>query len=161
MLQPAHAVAVPPSAAYPLHVTAKCYRPAGRGAGDDEPDALTFIFLHSAGFHKEMFEPTIEALFAAAAHSARPRVREAWAIECPTHGESAVLNEAILRRPEWDDKCQQPALLRLRGRSLTCTSPQSARRSTRAPPSTSSPTRASRSTSAAAPSSASGTPSAA
>ncbi|KIP03755.1 hypothetical protein PHLGIDRAFT_121288 [Phlebiopsis gigantea 11061_1 CR5-6] len=105
MLHPMHAVAVPPSAAYPLHVTANCYRPGPPLAGsEDDPDALTFVFLHSAGFHKEMFEPTIDALFAAVAAWPRPSVREAWAVECPTHGESAMLNEGILRQPEWDGK---------------------------------------------------------
>lgn len=44
---------------------------------------------------KEQFEPTIEKLF-----DLKPSVfiiREAWALDCQSHGESALLNEEKLR----------------------------------------------------------------
>lgn len=109
MLRLAHSVTLSPGPAYPLHVTANCYRAEGNARGD--ASAVTLILLHSAGFHKEMFEPTIAELFSLAgrggAHHRSPAqiaIREAWAVECPTHGYSAVLNEDILRSPEWDEK---------------------------------------------------------
>ena len=53
---------------------------------------------------KEHWEPTLEFLYALlGASSAAPgpsgqgvRIREAWSIECPNHGDAAVLNESVL-----------------------------------------------------------------
>jgi hypothetical protein len=66
-----------------------------------DPDALTLICTHGTGFHKEHWEPALEDLYAHLASSARAvpgvKVREAWSIECPNHGDAAVLNEDALR----------------------------------------------------------------
>ncbi|KAJ7159495.1 Alpha/beta hydrolase fold-1 [Mycena filopes] len=86
----------------PLLITAKRYwDPASPDAAD--PTALTLIFGHATGFHKETVEPALDDLYAllqqngATESSARPKIREAWSIECPNHGEAALLNEATLR----------------------------------------------------------------
>ncbi|KAF7343864.1 AB hydrolase-1 domain-containing protein [Mycena sanguinolenta] len=54
---------------------------------------LVLLFAHCIGGHKEQWEPTIERIFAL-----RPGiVREVWAFDWQTHGESAVLNSQLLR----------------------------------------------------------------
>ncbi|KAJ7362308.1 Alpha/beta hydrolase fold-1 [Mycena albidolilacea] len=53
---------------------------------------LVLLFSHCIGAHKEQWEPTIERIFAL-----RPSaVREAWAFDWQTHGESAILNRQLL-----------------------------------------------------------------
>lgn len=111
MLPSPRKVVLPPCPAYPLYVAGNCYtHPDAAASG---PDAVTLVLLHSSGFHKEMFEPTIEELFGvvdAASPSGTwagptPRIRAVWAVECPTHGESAVLNEAAIRTAVHDESC--------------------------------------------------------
>lgn len=86
-----------PSNAYPLYVTAKRYRPATAGDAS-HPGAITLILLHATSLHKETWEPTLKRVFNLATkdHHAGVNIREAWAIECPNHGESAMLNETQL-----------------------------------------------------------------
>ncbi|KAH9911586.1 Alpha/Beta hydrolase protein [Fomitopsis serialis] len=84
---------------YPLLVTAKRYSLPGYTCED--PDALTLILTHGTGYHKEQWEPTLEHLFESLAPSrageASPvKIRDVWAIDCPNHGDSAVLNEHTL-----------------------------------------------------------------
>ncbi|KAJ7188783.1 alpha/beta-hydrolase, partial [Mycena filopes] len=52
---------------------------------------ITLLFAHGTGFNKEIWEPTIEALFDA---DHRHVIQEAWAVDGQNHGESAILNEA-------------------------------------------------------------------
>ena len=95
-----------PRNGYPFHITAKRYctqRPPKLGAGD--ADSLTLIVLHGTGFHKETWEPTLERVFDLAYDGSTGNIREAWAIDCPNHGASAVLNESILRQPAFRHSC--------------------------------------------------------
>ncbi|KZT41902.1 hypothetical protein SISSUDRAFT_1059016 [Sistotremastrum suecicum HHB10207 ss-3] len=57
-------------------------------------NTLTLIFLHAAGMFKECFEPTIDIFFSGYSSDVRksPSIGEIWSIECPNHGQSAVLN---------------------------------------------------------------------
>ena len=94
---------LPPDEGYPLYITAKRYRPPptdkGRAVAGSE-DAPTLIVLHSTSFHKEIWEPCLEAIFELS--GARGQCfREAWAIESPNHGESAPLNRAAFATPEY------------------------------------------------------------
>ncbi|KAL1741129.1 Alpha/beta hydrolase family-domain-containing protein [Schizophyllum fasciatum] len=93
----AHTTVLPPDDAYPLHVVGTRYRlsdPRPReGLRYIDPAAPTLVLLHAIGFHKEVWEPVIAPLLRAAG----PGVQEAWAIECPNHGASAVLNAQTLR----------------------------------------------------------------
>ncbi|KAJ6605076.1 Alpha/beta hydrolase fold-1 [Mycena sp. CBHHK59/15] len=86
-----------PRPKYPLVITAKRYwNPASPFLND--PDAFTLIFAHGTGFHKEHYEPTIEDLYKMLPEgSGPPKIREAWSIDCPNHGDAAVLNENTLR----------------------------------------------------------------
>jgi hypothetical protein len=66
-----------------------------------DADAATLVLAHATGFHKELWEPVLEELYDQMAVSSRtnssvPKIRDAWAIDCPNHGESAVLNEETL-----------------------------------------------------------------
>ncbi|KAL1660465.1 Alpha/beta hydrolase family-domain-containing protein [Schizophyllum commune] len=81
---------LPPDNTYPLHVVGTRYRLPGSSRRPRlvDPAAPTLILLHAIGFHKETWEPTVARLLRAAG----PSVQEAWSIECPNHGESAVLN---------------------------------------------------------------------
>ena len=84
---------------YPLLVSTKRYWIPGFGSTDD--DAVTLILAHATSFHKELWEPFLEELYAQAAASSATgsplvKIRDAWAIDCPNHGESAMLNEETL-----------------------------------------------------------------
>jgi hypothetical protein len=62
---------------------------------------VTLILAHATSLHKELWEPFLEGLYAHAAVSSATRsslvkIRDAWAIDCPNHGESAMLNEETL-----------------------------------------------------------------
>lgn len=92
-------ITVPPHSGYPLSLTAKRYwssSPASQGS-----DALTLLCLHGTSFHKETWEPTLEKIFGLASFGGPVRIREAWTLDCPNHGASAVLNESVLQTPEF------------------------------------------------------------
>ncbi|KAF9040786.1 Alpha/Beta hydrolase protein [Panaeolus papilionaceus] len=124
-------VIVPPNDDIPLHIVAKRYwvpeLNSTSGSGQSSAaQALTLIFLHSTSFHKETWEPALEDLFdriisqtgpIRGVHSGkntsngRVLVREAWAIDCPNHGESAELNHRVLESPGFASvSCEKYAL---------------------------------------------------
>ena len=84
---------LPPSESYPFTISAKRYTAA---TTSNDADALTLIFTHAVGMHKECFEPIIEYLFDMLAKTP-VKVTDAWAIDCIQHGEAALLNEEILK----------------------------------------------------------------
>ncbi|GBE85089.1 alpha/beta-hydrolase [Sparassis crispa] len=80
---------------YPLFITAKRYWIPDDTSED--PEALTLVFAHGTGFHKEQWEPTIEELYDSVRREGKPRmIREAWSIDAPNGGDAAVLNEETL-----------------------------------------------------------------
>ena len=83
---------------YPLVTTAKRYRHPKFFSED--PDALTLIFAHGTGFHKEQWEPTIDDLLDALKRdnpaSAPLKIHEIWNLDCANHGDAAIINEAEL-----------------------------------------------------------------
>jgi hypothetical protein len=88
----------------PLLLTAKRYQPS---SGSDLEDGFTLIFTHGAGFHKEQWEPTIEHLFELQSKNPNgPKIREAWSIDAPNHGEAGVLNEQKLLAGCYDEICK-------------------------------------------------------
>lgn len=98
---------VPPQHGYPFYVTAKRYR--FNGCEPQHPDALTLLLLHSTSFHKEIYEPTFDELALRLIRSAAvgaPKIKEAWVVECPNHGESAILNQELLKQPMYEDYCK-------------------------------------------------------
>ncbi|KAF9260202.1 alpha/beta-hydrolase [Marasmius fiardii PR-910] len=79
-----------------LWMAAKRYTPerlANGGASGQVP--FTLLFVHGLGLHKEIWEPIISNLFESP--KTRFLLREAWAFDWQTHGESAVLNEEKLK----------------------------------------------------------------
>ncbi|KAF9009724.1 Alpha/Beta hydrolase protein [Cyathus striatus] len=59
-------------------------------------EGLTLLFAHSNGAHKEQWEPVLEELFSIQSNQGdlnRNSVREAWALDAPAYGDSALLNE--------------------------------------------------------------------
>ncbi|KAF5372547.1 hypothetical protein D9758_005199 [Tetrapyrgos nigripes] len=96
----------------PLVTTVKRYWGPSTTLNDDNPTALTLIFAHGTGFHKEHWEPSIEDLYDIVEQQSNPasrlRIREVWSIDAPNHGDAAVLNEGVLQwsyEPifRWDD----------------------------------------------------------
>ncbi|KAJ3530386.1 hypothetical protein NM688_g7719 [Phlebia brevispora] len=80
----------------PLKMAARLYVP--KDVSNVRSDGVTLLFAHGAGGHKELWQPIIVALYQYQAHSAQFRpIREVWSIDYQSHGDSAVLNDAILR----------------------------------------------------------------
>ena len=91
---------LPPDSSYPFYITAKRYTSLAFDARGNDPEAFTLILLHSTSFFKEVWEPTLEDLAACVSQRSLSLIREAWAIECPNHGASAVLNEDVFQLPK-------------------------------------------------------------
>ncbi|KAF8956585.1 alpha/beta-hydrolase [Flammula alnicola] len=94
-----------PSESYPLYVLATRYS-ANPPPQSNSLDDYTLICLHAVGSHKESWEVTIQHLLnleCKSGHHAHPRIREVYIIECPNHGESAILNADILAKHYSDD----------------------------------------------------------
>ncbi|TDL20709.1 alpha/beta-hydrolase [Rickenella mellea] len=81
---------------YPFLVTAKRYR-KGQTQRNSSAGGYTLIFAHGTGFHKEQWEPTIEHLWEQVSASKGIDIREVWSIDCPNHGDAAILNETTLQ----------------------------------------------------------------
>ncbi|KAG8218168.1 cyclin-like protein [Butyriboletus roseoflavus] len=94
-----------PDIDYSCYITAKQFWLADFEASWDDRDAFTLILLHSTSFHKETWEPTLHHLFEDIqkyrSHPVGPKIKCAWVIECPNHGESAILNDRALQRPPY------------------------------------------------------------
>lgn len=84
---------------YPYHITAKRYSdPRTQDSYAEDPSAITLILTHATGMHKECWEIVTEHLFDKCfAAGSTIKIRDAWSIDCITHGDAAVLNENILR----------------------------------------------------------------
>ncbi|KIM88875.1 hypothetical protein PILCRDRAFT_813871 [Piloderma croceum F 1598] len=81
----------------PLKMAAKRYTNSCQSR-----DGVTVLLAHSIGTHKEHWEPMLHNLFEAQSNkSPSHRIREAWAFDWQTHGDSAVLNSNALKsRPD-------------------------------------------------------------
>ncbi|KAI0722373.1 hypothetical protein C8T65DRAFT_734779 [Cerioporus squamosus] len=81
-----------------LWISANRYRPAG---GAPHLEGVTLVFAHCSSGHKEQWEPVLAKLFELASCSdvlpAECRIREAWALDAPNHGDAAALNGDILK----------------------------------------------------------------
>ncbi|KAK7012805.1 Alpha/beta-hydrolase [Favolaschia claudopus] len=81
----------------PLSIAAKRYT----APGAIQSVGITLVMFHGLGQHKEQWEPTLEKLFAihssSRSNSNLPQIREAWALDWQSHGESAVLNQNSLQ----------------------------------------------------------------
>lgn len=99
-----------PDIDYPLYITAKQFWCPEFEQNWDDPDSFTLVFLHSTSFHKETWEPTLQHFFGdIQKHQSQPttpKIKCAWVIECPNHGESATLNDHALQRPPFCRSCE-------------------------------------------------------
>ena len=87
---------------YPLVVLAKRYWDPSSA----RQDGFTCIFAHGTGFNGEQWEPTLDNLFSLARNSSAFPIREAWSVECPNHGDAAIINEKVLLRGGYDLVCK-------------------------------------------------------
>ncbi|KAF5372586.1 hypothetical protein D9758_005200 [Tetrapyrgos nigripes] len=106
----------------PLVTTAKRYWDPSTALKDVDPTALTLVFAHGTGFHKEQWESSIEDLYdivdseqqqrEQAQSSCNPtykttpelRIREVWSSDAPNHGDASVLNERVFTYAvRWDE----------------------------------------------------------
>ncbi|TFK20622.1 DnaJ-domain-containing protein [Coprinopsis marcescibilis] len=79
---------------YPLLIKANRYWDPKTQAHD----GLTMVFAHGTSFNKETWEPTIEDLqVLVESQPSKLKIREFWSIEAPNHGDSAALNQEVLR----------------------------------------------------------------
>ena len=122
-------VTLEPDNSYPWYITAKrywisspcspqtgsieehCHSPqiSHRFTTTDASDKgpWTLIFLHSTSFHKETWQPTIQAIYDTLFSSKLAvSIQDSWAIECPNHGQSAVLNHLVAASPHLRTKCK-------------------------------------------------------
>jgi hypothetical protein len=99
-------VTYPPSGGYPLYLTAKRYWLPSFETNASDPAALTLLLLHATSFHKEIWMPTLDAIFALASSEDSPvKIREAWCLDCPNHGASGQMNATVLLQPEFFRNC--------------------------------------------------------
>lgn len=99
---------------YPLYITAKRYHVQEVQVFERDSDAITVLAFHSTSFHKETWEPTLEALFEALITNGlgKVKIREVWAVDCPNHGHAGILNREVLKRKEFatDFSCERYAM---------------------------------------------------
>lgn len=91
-----------PRPQFPFAVTMKRYPNLA-----DDRNGFTLILAHGTGFHKEVWEPIVERIFAT--ENAKPNgllIREAWAIDAPNHGDAAALNTGLLHSGAYDLACE-------------------------------------------------------
>lgn len=118
---------IPPSSDHPFFITAKRYWLSECGLdsdSDSDADSRTLILLHSTSFHKEIWEPFMQDFYNLVLKKCfqdgignRTKtgvvVRDAWAIECPNHGESAGLNLRVWSEsPQKRTKCTWISILK-------------------------------------------------
>lgn len=99
---------------YPLYITAKKYFVKKLEVFEEDTDTVTILALHSTSFHKETWEPMIQALFDTALRngSGKVKIREIWAMDCPNHGHAGVLNKEVLKRAEFANNCEWTGVFR-------------------------------------------------
>lgn len=92
-----------PRPEYPYLSYIKRYTHRDLSADPADTGAITLILTHGVGLHKEQWEPVLEDLFgllgtanSIAIGGAKLKIREAWSVELPDCGESALLNEKAL-----------------------------------------------------------------
>ncbi|KAF4573443.1 hypothetical protein EYR36_007958 [Pleurotus pulmonarius] len=82
-----------------LKTVAKRYR-SSSNRSDEDDTGITLLLVHGTGFHKEQWEPTIQAIFnhyATPGSSERTKVKEMWSFDWHDHGAAAVINREALR----------------------------------------------------------------
>ncbi|KAI0833801.1 alpha/beta-hydrolase [Trametes gibbosa] len=81
-----------------LKLVAKRYVPHD----SHDHDGYTLLLFHCAGSHKEVWEPTIEAMLSTTPTSSRLPIREIWSFDMQNHGQAATANAAARARAQPD-----------------------------------------------------------
>ena len=94
---------------YPLLIPVKRYW--FEDVQSQEDDALTLVLAHPTSFHNEHWEPVLEGIHNLVATAMSlgtkvPKIREAWAIGCPNHGDGAIWNEEVLLQERYAKSCK-------------------------------------------------------
>lgn len=80
------------------YIRQRSLTPQNAHLASTDPDALTFVVAHGTGFHKEQHRPMLDDLFELLVEAkGKIKVRDVWVVDAPNHGDSAVLNEKLLR----------------------------------------------------------------
>ncbi|KAJ2909925.1 hypothetical protein GGI21_001385 [Coemansia aciculifera] len=72
---------------------------ATEAIGGSQMTKLTLLLAHANGFHKELWEPTLERVFAH--QSERWQIDQAVALDSYNHGDSAVLNRSLIDNEDY------------------------------------------------------------
>lgn len=90
-----------PRPQFPFLITMKRYPNL-----DDEQNGFTLILAHGTGYHKELWEPITKRIFLENNKPGGLRIRDAWAIDAPNHGDAAALNAALFKTGAYDSICE-------------------------------------------------------
>ncbi|KZP28275.1 alpha/beta-hydrolase [Athelia psychrophila] len=103
-VQRRHAEAVTPLGAGDAKVHWNCVnRYVRRDLGHGSRKGVTLFLAHGTGMHKEIWEPALQYLLA----NPGTQVDEIWAIDAVQHGDSALLNQAVLSEAfDWMDNAR-------------------------------------------------------
>ncbi|TFK85290.1 alpha/beta-hydrolase [Polyporus arcularius HHB13444] len=95
-------VVIPSSTLNGLDVAATRYSPQGPFVANRTQ--ISLLFTHGVSFHKELWLPTIEHIFDLQKHSLGELkfvIVEAWTVDLPNHGQSAIINHSrLVARPD-------------------------------------------------------------
>jgi len=84
-------------AGFPLQIIAKEYSDPSNDVAASDPSAVTILLAAGIGMTTELWIPMVKALYRLNTKGSVIKVRSVWAIDCPNHGESCVLNEEVLK----------------------------------------------------------------
>ncbi|KAF9036371.1 alpha/beta-hydrolase [Panaeolus papilionaceus] len=82
---------LPPSSNYPFYVLVTHYETEQSASNTN---GLTLVCMHALGMHKESWEVPIQSLLGVK----QKAIRDIFSIEMPNHGESSILNEAVIQQ---------------------------------------------------------------
>jgi hypothetical protein len=95
-----------PRPRYPFVICVSRYSYHSIHSNHDAEDGATLVFTHGVGQHKEHWEPVIERIYESEQGKGGFAIREAWSVDCPNHGDSAILNEEKLLAGCYDKICK-------------------------------------------------------
>jgi len=105
-------LSLPATELFPLQVLATRYRTGDVSVPESVEDGYTLVCMHAVGLHKETWQAVARHLLSSITKDSvgRPHylghiIREIYAIECPNHGESALVNKEILQT-RYKDTCE-------------------------------------------------------
>ncbi|KIK61182.1 hypothetical protein GYMLUDRAFT_43255 [Collybiopsis luxurians FD-317 M1] len=78
-----------------LRVAVRRYQPA-QGVSRPKHSDIAIVMTHGVSFLKELWEPTIAHIIHLQSSQVSPfSIRDIWTLDCPSHGQSASLNDEV------------------------------------------------------------------